>query len=172
MEVKPMSEDDRAAVDALVDRCFDATRRGRTAELLRAGSAPILRLSFVARDGGGLVGAVRCHPVAWVGPSGRPRRLVLLGPLVTAPERRGEGIGLALLAKAAAALDREGLDCMLIGDAPYYGREGWSAEATGGWGLPGPVERERLLLRTRHPALYEGAARLMPAGEAGIPEAA
>lgn len=172
MQFDPMTPDDLPEVAALVDRCFDASRRGRTAVLLRAGSQPILPLSFVARDAGVLVGAVSCHPVALVDPAGMARPLVLLGPLVSAPERRGEGIGLELLARAAAALDAGRHDCVLIGDEPYYGRFGWSAQATRGWALPGPVDADRLLLRARNPAQYMEPARLTPAADAGISRAA
>ncbi|MCS6986116.1 MAG: N-acetyltransferase [Sphingomonadaceae bacterium] len=170
--IEPMAPGDRPAVDALVERCFGPERRGRTANLLRGTSAPVPGLAFVAVARGALVGAIRCHPVAWQAPFARPRPLLLLGPMVTAPERRGQGIGLALLARVVAELDAQALDCALIGDAPYYGRFGWSADVTQEWELPGPVERHRLLLRARHPALYGGRAKLMAAAQAGLPAAA
>ncbi len=171
MQIRPMQDDDMAEVQALVERCFGEARRGRTAVRLRGSSRPIAALSFVARDHGALIGAVSCHPIRWLGPGGDVRPLVLLGPLVSSPERRGEGIGLALLKRAAEALDAGGHDCVLIGDAPYYGRFGWTAGLTQGWELPGPVEPERLLLRASDPATYAGPARLTPA-EAGISRAA
>ena len=34
---------------------------------------------------------------------------------------------------------------LLVGDAPYYGRFGFSAEKTGALWLPGPYEKHRLL---------------------------
>jgi predicted N-acetyltransferase YhbS len=34
---------------------------------------------------------------------------------------------------------------LLVGDAPYYARFGFSAEKTGALALPGPVERDRFL---------------------------
>jgi predicted N-acetyltransferase YhbS len=38
----------------------------------------------------------------------------------------------------------------MIGDPEYYGRFfGFSAAITGGWVLPGPVERHRLLARIK-----------------------
>ena len=36
---------------------------------------------------------------------------------------------------------------LLIGDPAYYGRFGFTADATAGWAAPGPVERHRLLSR-------------------------
>ena len=54
------------------------------------------------------------------------------------------------MAHALEAAAGEGLDdaLMLIGDPDYYGRFfGFSAECTGRWAAPGPVERHRLLAR-------------------------
>lgn len=34
---------------------------------------------------------------------------------------------------------------LLVGDAPYYARFGFSAEKTGNLSMPGPYERERFL---------------------------
>ncbi len=166
MRIRPRKPMDEPAIETLVARCFPAERRGRTATLLRGCSAPLPDLAFVAVDGRTIVGSVACHPVLWEGADGTRRPLVLLGPLVSHPDRRGEGIGRALMMKATAALDRLGADSMLVGDAPYYGRFGYSADATGGWLLPGPVEPERLLLRARTPALWMGPARILPAAAA------
>ncbi len=44
---------------------------------------------------------------------------------------------------------------ILLGDAPYYARFGFSALKTGGLSLPGPFERDRLLGLE----LREGGAR-------------
>jgi predicted N-acetyltransferase YhbS len=144
MQILPYSSEYERAAEVLCDRAFGPDRRRRTAARLREGVRPLASTSFVAIDGGRLVGAVRCYPIHFVCAGGR-RDLLLLGPLVAA--RKGEGIGLALMDHAIAAIDAAGLDVALIGDAPYYQRWGFSADATGQWLLPGPVERDRLLLR-------------------------
>jgi len=47
---------------------------------------------------------------------------------------------------------------VMIGDPEYYGRFfGFSAEATGAWSVPGPVERHRLLARFDGPLPTHGA---------------
>ena len=46
-----------------------------------------------------------------------------------------------------AAGARGTLAQVLIGDADYYGRWGFSAAMTGGWRCPGPYEPHRLLAR-------------------------
>ncbi|WP_448582050.1 GNAT family N-acetyltransferase [Thermaurantiacus sp.] len=166
MIIRPRQPEDQSAIAELIGRCFPAPRRQRTAELLRGQSKPLAGLAFVAAADGCILGSVACHPVQWKGPDGSARPLVLLGPLVSDPRRRGEGIGLRLMARAVAALDRVGADSMLIGDQPYYGRFGYRADATAGWRLPGPVEPERLLLRARDPAIWAGPAIVLPAASA------
>ena len=59
---------------------------------------------------------------------------------------------------------------LLLGDAPYYARFGFSAEKTGELLLPGPFERERLLgLELREGALDEAWGMVVPAG-ASLPK--
>jgi predicted N-acetyltransferase YhbS len=55
-----------------------------------------------------------------------------------------------MMERMLAAAEASGADpLVLIGDPEYYGRFfGFTTEATGGWELPGPVERHRLLART------------------------
>ena len=139
---------DLPAIDALLDDRFGPARRNRTAYRLRDGAVPAAALSFVARGGGQLVGSVQCWPLQLRGVSGRTAPLTLLGPVATAVDRQGEGIASQLMAAALAAVDATGAaPVLLIGDAPFYGRFGFSAAATVGWVLPGPVDRARLLLR-------------------------
>lgn len=146
MDILPLEHRHLAAVEALADVCFGAGRKGRTAALLRRGAPAIAPTCLVAVEAGRLVGSVQCHLLEWR--SGADRRdLLILGPLTVEPDRRGEGIGIALMDRSLAAADSLGLDVMLIGDQPYYGRWGFSARDTGQWQLPGPVDRARLLLR-------------------------
>jgi predicted N-acetyltransferase YhbS len=55
----------------------------------------------------------------------------------------------AMIAEDArlAASGGPSLPQVLIGDADYYGRWGFSAALTGGWRCPGPYEAHRLLAR-------------------------
>lgn len=145
------------AVDELLDRCFGPARRNRTAALLRRGAPRLDSASFVALDGDTLVGSVEVWMVEWRHPRG-PRPMALLGPLVSHPARRGERIGMRLMDLAVAEIDKLKLPVMLVGDAPYYARWGFEATHTGEWQLPGPVDRERLLLRARHAQQYRGPA--------------
>ncbi|NJR79936.1 GNAT family N-acetyltransferase [Sphingomonas corticis] len=152
-----------AAVERLLDRAFGTDRHARTAYRLRTGTAAIEALSFAAvEDGSGEpVGSIQCWPVRFAGDDGRDVPLVLVGPVAVAPERQQAGIGRRLMAASLAAADARGDVLMLIGDADYYGRFfGFTADATAGWRLPGPVERHRLL--ARGPGVPSGPGAIGP----------
>ncbi len=139
---------DLPEIDSLLDARFGPARRNRTAYRLRDGAAPDAALSFVARDGAALIGSVQCWPITLRGAAGSVQPLVLLGPVAVAAAREGQGLASALMRAALAAADALARPpVLLIGDAPFYGRFGFSADATAQWQLPGPVDRARLLLR-------------------------
>ena len=150
-----------AAVESLLDRAFGPDRHARTAYRLRAGAAPLRELSFALVEDGALLGTIQCWPVRFLGDDGGDIPLVLVGPVAVAPERQQSGLGRRLTAAALAAADSQGLDLMLVGDPEYYGRFfGFSAAATAGWRLPGPVERHRLLARGA--GVPHGAGEIAP----------
>jgi predicted N-acetyltransferase YhbS len=54
---------------------------------------------------------------------------------------------------------------LLVGDAPYYARFGFSAEMTGRLAMPGPYERHRFLALELVPGALDGARGVLkPAG--------
>jgi predicted N-acetyltransferase YhbS len=133
---------DVTAREALLDAAFGPTRRAKTAERLRERRLPADNLSFVATEHGQVVGTVRMWSIA----TGDGRPALLLGPLAIAGNRRNQGIGSALMDHAMHLAQRLGHTAvLLVGDAPYYGRFGFSAEKTGALWLPGPYDRDRLL---------------------------
>jgi predicted N-acetyltransferase YhbS len=147
-QILPSQGFDLPEIDVLLDAAFGPARRNRTAYRLRDGAAPDPALSFIARDGAAMVGSVQCWPIRLRAADGRMLPMVLLGPVVTDAARRGEGIASALIETALAVVDGGcKLPVLLIGDAPFYDRFGFCAAATGGWIMPGPVDRARLLLR-------------------------
>ena len=169
MLIRPALADDAAEIEVLLDAAFGPGRHARTASKLRAGATPIAGLSVVARgDDGALLGSVQLWPIALVD-ADRVRPLTLLGPVAVAAAARSIGLGRQLLAASLALADRDGRDpILLIGDLGYYGPFGFGAAATRGWTLPGPVERERLLLRQRIPRRLPVTARVVPAASASV----
>lgn len=149
--------------EALLDACFGETRHGRTCQRLRDGRAPATGLALSAMREGKLVGTVRLWHVS---AGGRPA--LVLGPLAVDPACRELGIGAALMQQAlAAARGRGHAAVILLGDAPYYARFGFSAEKTGALMLPGPFERDRLLAIEFTDGALDGAeGMIVPTGEA------
>ena len=150
--IVPLSTQPVDAVEALLDRAFGADRHARTAYKVRGAAAAIPALGFATVEEGVMVGSIQCWPVALIEAGGAERPLVMLGPVAVEPSRQQGGIGRRLVERALAAAAETGLDeaMMLIGDPGYYSRFfGFTAAATGGWQLPGPVERHRLLARGR-----------------------
>ncbi|KPL67071.1 GCN5 family acetyltransferase [Erythrobacter sp. SG61-1L] len=161
----PLDAVDPALVEQLLDRAFGTDRHGRTAYKVREGMDWLPGLSFAALDDEGhLVGTIQTWPVALTDPEGRAHPMLMVGPVAVVPERQGEGYGQALMLAMLGALDdRAPLPQVLIGDADYYGRFfGFSAAPTGGWQVPGPYERDRLLVRAVNPAVLPSEGTLGP----------
>ncbi|WP_052458254.1 N-acetyltransferase [Mesorhizobium sp. M2C.T.Ca.TU.002.02.1.1] len=155
---------DVAAREALLDRAMGPKRKKKSSEKLRRGRRPSEGLAFVARDASGaVVGTVRLWDVR-LGEGG-PAAL-LLGPLAVEPGLKSGGIGSALMRHAVAEAERLGHGAiLLVGDAPYYGRFGFSADRTGALAMPGPYERHRLLaLELREGALAGAKGTIKAAG--------
>ena len=152
---------DVAAREALLDACFGANRHTRTCQRLRDGRAPAEGLALSVVRQGRLVGTVRLWHVS---AGGKPA--LVLGPLAVDASCRGLGLGAALMNHALAAAKARGHGAViLLGDAPYYARFGFSALKTGELSLPGPFERDRLLgLELREGALDDAWGMIAATG--------
>src|SRR5258708_7205561 len=127
---------DVAAREALLDACFGANRAVRTCQRLRDGRAPAEGLALSVVRGGRLVGTVRLWHVSAAG-----KAALVLGPLAVDPSCRKLGVGTALMNQALAAAAARGHGAViLLGDAAYYGRFGFSTAKTAKLSLPGPFE--------------------------------
>jgi predicted N-acetyltransferase YhbS len=160
----PLEAVEPAMIEEVLDRAFGPDRHARTAYRIREGMAWLPGLSLAALDENDLlVATIQCWPVGLQTKQGQVP-LVMVGPVAVVPERQGEGFGVGLMSAMIAedvrlaglrgrssssseALGQTGLPQVLIGDAAYYGRWGFSAAMTGGWRCPGPYEQDRLLAR-------------------------
>jgi predicted N-acetyltransferase YhbS len=135
---------DVAQREALLDRAMGSGRKRKSSEKLRRGRRPSEGLAFSAKDADGrLVATVRLWDVT-AGEGGAPA--LLLGPLAVDPSVKSAGIGSALMRQAIAEARRLGHGAiLLVGDAPYYARFGFSAEKTDALSMPGPYEKSRFL---------------------------
>jgi len=140
IELMAERPDDRWEVEALYDLCFAPGREALSSYRLRDGVPPVAGLSEVARDSDGiLAAAIRYWPVlAGAAPA------LLLGPVAVHPTRQGEGLGGSLIRDSLAKAEESGwARVMLVGDAPYYQRFGFTRLT--GVEMPPPTNPERVL---------------------------
>ena len=151
---------DAGDIEQLLDLAFGPNRLAKASYQYRDGVAPISALSWIARDGGKLVGTIRYWPTL-VGAS--HSSALLLGPLAIDPSRRGEGIGRMLVART---LDQATLSghrlVLLVADPGYYEQFGCIPAAP--FGISMPNERpERLWARALAPgALVSVTGAIQP----------
>jgi predicted N-acetyltransferase YhbS len=152
---------DVVAREALLDACFGANRHTRTCQRLRDGRAPAEGLALSVVRQGRLVGTVRLWHVS---AGGVPA--LMLGPLAVEDSCRHLGVGAVLMNQALAAATALGHGAViLLGDARYYARFGFSSAKTSELALPGPFERDRLLgLELRRGALDGACGMIAPTG--------
>ncbi len=147
------SPEDWWEVEALFDLCFAPGREALSSYRLRDGVSPVPELCLVARDEEGiLAGAIRFWPVR-VGAA----RALLLGPVAVHPTHQGEGLGGWLILEGLDRAARQGwARALLVGDAPYYGRFGFTRLAD--VALPPPTNPERVLGLPIVPGAWAGIA--------------
>jgi predicted N-acetyltransferase YhbS len=165
-----------AAREALLDLAYGPIRHTKTSQRLREGRTPALAL--VAAQGRRLIGTVRLWQVTVPHPNPPPYMeegegggALLLGPLAVDPDCRQRGTGATLVRRALREAAGRGYGAvLLVGDAPYYGRFGFSREKTGALRLPGPYEQHRLLGCELVPGALDGARGLIGAASALEPQ--
>lgn len=162
IDIREEAPGDIPAREALLDRCFGAARHRKTVAKLRRGRLPADGLALGAHQGGAFVGTVRLWNIA----AGTAGAALLLGPIAIAPELQGQGVGQTLMRRALAEAQWRGHKAVvLVGDAPYYARFGFSRAPVQGLVLPGPVEIERFLgLELAPGALKDAHGRVTATG--------
>ncbi|WP_375687153.1 GNAT family N-acetyltransferase [Pseudooceanicola sp. LIPI14-2-Ac024] len=138
-------------VEALFDLCFAPGRTALSSYRLREDVPQVAELSRVARDADGiLAGAIRYWPVRVGG-----RITLLLGPVAVHPTRQGEGLAAELIRHSLALGTARGWNrVMLVGDAPYYGRFGFTK--LNGVIMPPPTNPDRVLGLELQPGGWKG----------------
>jgi predicted N-acetyltransferase YhbS len=158
---------DIAAREALLDQAYGASRFAKASERLREGRVPADGLSLVAVDRGQIVGTVRL----WHVTAGPGRAALLLGPLTVDPAHRNRGIGSTLMRRVIARARLAGYRAiLLVGDAAYYARFGFTATPTCELWMPGRYDRDRLLALELRPDALAGSRGLIAAIGAFAPK--
>lgn len=139
-ELCPETVADTPEVEALMDLCFAPGRTALSSYRLRDGVPPVATLCLVLRDASDvMVAAIRYWPVRVGGASA-----LLLGPVAVHPTAQGEGLGGYLMGESLARARAMGwARVMLVGDAPYYARFGFTR--LDGVEMPPPTNPERVL---------------------------
>ena len=142
---------DAYEVEALYDLCFAPGREALSSYRLRDDIAPVSGLSQVARDPDGiLAGAIRYWPVR-IG----DHEALLLGPVAVHPTRQGEGLAAELIRNTLDLAAHHGWTrVLLVGDAPYYGKFGFSR--LDDVVMPPPTNPERVLGHALEPEAWTG----------------
>lgn len=152
--------EDGPEVEWLLDTAFAPGRGALSSYRLRSGVDPIAGLSTVARDEyDAVAGAIRYWPVV-IGASADPA--LLLGPVAVHPTRQGEGLGALLIGQTLELAGAQGWErVLLVGDAPYYARFGFSSALTKSLDFPRPYNPERLLGRELVPDAFARCSGLV-----------
>lgn len=111
---------------------------------------------MVARDADGvLAGAIRYWPVSIVGD--QTHAALLLGPIAVHPTRQGEGLGGLLIRQSLGVAAQFGWErVVLVGDAPYYQRFGFTQ--LDGVVMPPPTNPDRVLAFSQGNGAWRGVA--------------
>ena len=151
IELRAETQADWWEVEALYDLCFAPGREALSSYRLRDDVAPVADLCLVARDEQDILGgAIRFWPVR-VGAAAA----LLLGPGAVHPTRQGEGLGAALIQGGLEAAARCGWKrVLLVGDAPYYQRFGFTRLT--GVSMPPPTNPDRVLGHDLQPGAWAG----------------
>ena len=150
---------DVAARETLLDRAFGKRRLAKTSERLREGRMASEGLAISALDAKGrVIGTIRLWDVI----AGSAGAALLLGPIAVDCKQQGKGIGAALVERALNEARVKGhAAVILVGDAPYYARFGFTQGPVADLHLPGPVDRDRFLGMELIPGALDGAEGLV-----------
>jgi predicted N-acetyltransferase YhbS len=146
--------------EALLDLSFGPQRWRKTCERLRENRLPAESLAFAAEENGVLVGTLRF----WSLKAGDRHDALLLGPIAIDPALRSRGLGGRMIRHGLHRARELGHGAvLLVGDAPYYERFGFSREGAMSLDLPGPVDLARFLALELQPGALAGAHGLVRA---------
>lgn len=144
MEMTSAGAEDPAKIVALFQASFTqsegaaegAAIAGLVSDMLtRVAASDILVLC--AREGDQLIGTVIFTRMDY---PQDPRGVFILSPMAVAPDRQGQGVGLALVQEGLARLRAQGVDVVLTyGDIGFYGRGGFAPVARDAAAAPYPL---------------------------------
>lgn len=137
-------------IEALYDLCFAPGREALSSYRLRDDVDPVSPLCLLLRDQNGIAAAIRFWPVQVAG-----EKVLLLGPIAVHPTHQGEGLGGWLIRESLTRAQKQGWTrVLLVGDAPYYSRFGFTR--LDGVVMPPPTNPARVLGLALVPGAWDG----------------
>ncbi len=141
-EIRLETPADNEIIQNLHALAFGPGRFVRTASLMREGVPPVACLCHTGWLNGSLIASIKLTRVV-VGSSAG----LLLGPIVVHPDFASRGFGQNLIRNAIAEARDAGFRwIILVGDAPYYEKAGFTKSPRGKITFPGPVDPDRVMV--------------------------
>jgi len=140
MELRTETTADRWGVEDLYDLTFAPGRKALSSYRLRDDIPPVAEFCrVIATEDGVIGGAIRCWPIRI-----EAHPALLLGPVAVHPTRQGEGLGGYMILDVLKRAGPAGWPrVLLVGDAPYYERFGFTR--LNGVVMPPPTNPARVL---------------------------
>jgi len=113
--VRQERADDELELAALIDAAFGDTETSEFTAKIRASAGYVPELTFVAADGGELVGFTM---LSYVNAGGR--NVLILTPMAVRPDRQRTGVGKQVVWAAIAAADTRKEPVLLVEGVPSY----------------------------------------------------
>jgi putative acetyltransferase len=150
---------DREAVRRVNESAFGRREEADLVDALREGANPCL--SFVAEEGGRVVGHILFSPVSVESGEGAWAALGL-GPMAVLPERQGRGVGSELVRGGLSECRRLGHEAVFVlGHARYYPRFGFTPAAAKGIKCEFPSPDENFMVVELRPGALAGRTGLV-----------
>lgn len=142
-EIRSETLDDIDEIEALNAAAFGPGRFAKTAYRIRERATRIDALCFTGWLNGKMIASIRFSQVKIGESSG-----LLLGPIIVDPSHANQGFGMSLIRRGVETARSMGHAwIILVGDAPYYEKAGFSKVTRGRIDFPGPVDPERIMVR-------------------------
>ena len=146
---------DEPAIERLLDAAFGPDRLTKESYRYRDAVDAVPELKLVARNAGGLIGTVRCWPIA-IGSTFTPA--LLLGPLAVSPDLQGRGVGRALMRRTLDLATDAGHNLiLLVGDPAYYRPLGFVPATPFGITMPNETPA-RVMVKALVPRALDGVS--------------
>ena len=123
VRIRQERREDAREIAGVVEAAFADAAVADFTDAIRRSPGYVPELTFVAEEGGEILGFTM---LSTVGIEGRAEPVLILTPMAVRPDRQREGIGSALVRAAIGAADGRGEPLLLVEGVPaYYPRFGF-----------------------------------------------